>query len=179
MCVLSLPQWRCYRNSESLIWHTKVHTECGRSWWTFLEWFWLRWLRPHTVYWHNARLVYFSYQMATRLYSIQTQVLWKYQTVMIIEKEIFLCHFRWTGTDVDSQWCHKIFGVQVCQRQFCVQTGEQNSEGPCWWERSSCFQPNGNLWKAKIQKVADLHHWLWSRKPKDLSWYVIHTQPSH
>ena len=29
-CVLSLPQWRCYRNFEPLVSHTNVHTGCGR-----------------------------------------------------------------------------------------------------------------------------------------------------
>ena len=42
-CVLSLPQWRCCRKLEPLVSHTNVHTGCGRSWRTFLEWFWLRW----------------------------------------------------------------------------------------------------------------------------------------
>ena len=41
-CVLSLPQWRCYRNFEPLVCHTNVHAGCGGSWGTFLERFWLR-----------------------------------------------------------------------------------------------------------------------------------------
>ena len=31
-CVLSLPQWPCYRNFEPLVSHTNVHAGCGRSW---------------------------------------------------------------------------------------------------------------------------------------------------
>ena len=31
-CVLSLPQWRCFRNFERLVSHTNVHAGCGRSW---------------------------------------------------------------------------------------------------------------------------------------------------
>ena len=34
-CVLSLPQWRCYRNFEPLLWHTDVHAGCWRSWHIF------------------------------------------------------------------------------------------------------------------------------------------------
>ena len=30
-CVLSLPQWRCYRNCEPPVSHTNVQTGCGRS----------------------------------------------------------------------------------------------------------------------------------------------------
>ena len=52
--VLSLPQWRCYRNFEPL-----VHAGCGRSWRTFPEggfshpyaWYWGQ------VYSHNASRV--------------------------------------------------------------------------------------------------------------------------
>ena len=45
-CLLSLPQWRCYRDFESPVWHTNVHAACGRSWQAFLERFWLRWFSP-------------------------------------------------------------------------------------------------------------------------------------
>ena len=41
-CVLSLPQWRCYRNFEPLVSNTNVHAECGRPWRSFLERLWLR-----------------------------------------------------------------------------------------------------------------------------------------
>ena len=58
-CVLSLSQWRCCHNFEPLISHTNIHARCGRSWQTFLEWFWLRWFSLlctywGQVYWHNA-----------------------------------------------------------------------------------------------------------------------------
>ena len=36
-CVLSLPQWRCYRNFEPLVSHTNVHAGYGRSWRAFLK----------------------------------------------------------------------------------------------------------------------------------------------
>ena len=37
-CVLSLPQWRFFRNVfEPLVSHTNVHAGCGRSWQAFLE----------------------------------------------------------------------------------------------------------------------------------------------
>ena len=61
-CVLSLPQWRCFRNFEPLMSHTNVHAGCGRSWRAFLERVWLRWFSVlwtywGQVYWHNASLV--------------------------------------------------------------------------------------------------------------------------
>ena len=36
-CVLSLPQWHCYRKFEPLVSHTNVHAGCGRSWRAFLK----------------------------------------------------------------------------------------------------------------------------------------------
>ena len=49
--VLSLPQWRCYRDFEPLVSHTNVQLGCGRSWRSFLERFWLRWFSPLCTYW--------------------------------------------------------------------------------------------------------------------------------
>ena len=63
-CVLSLPQWRCYRNFELLVSHTNVHAKWRGSWRAFLKRnLWLRWfslLCAHwgQVYWHNASLVH-------------------------------------------------------------------------------------------------------------------------
>ena len=61
--VLSLHQWRCYRNLKLLVSHTNVHAGCGRSWRNFLEQFWLGWFSPlwtywSQVYWHNTSLVF-------------------------------------------------------------------------------------------------------------------------
>ena len=36
-CVLSLPQWRFFRNFKPLVSHTNVHARCGRSWRAFLK----------------------------------------------------------------------------------------------------------------------------------------------
>ena len=62
-CVLSLPQWRCYRNFEPPVSHTNVHAGCGRSWRAFLKWFLVEMilttmytLRP-SIPWHNASFV--------------------------------------------------------------------------------------------------------------------------
>ena len=35
--MLSLLEWRCYRNLEPLVSHTNVHAGCGRSWRAFLK----------------------------------------------------------------------------------------------------------------------------------------------
>ena len=63
VCVLSLPQWRCYRNFEPLVSHTNVHAGRGGSWRAFLKRFFLRWSSVLCTYWgqvycHNASLVY-------------------------------------------------------------------------------------------------------------------------
>ena len=61
-CVLSLPQWRCYRTFQPHVWHPNVHAGCGRTWRAFPKRFGLRWISPLCTYWgqgcwHNASLV--------------------------------------------------------------------------------------------------------------------------
>ena len=63
VCFHCPSEWHCYHNFGPLVSHMNLHAGCRRSWWIFLEQFWLRWFSPlctywSQVYWQNASLVH-------------------------------------------------------------------------------------------------------------------------
>ena len=107
MCVLSLPQWRCYRNFELLVWHTNVHARWRRSWWAILERFGRDDSHPYahtqakyyTVMMPESR--YVQYLLLTKVHMDCDLVISKEQH---LSKHVLQCYIHIAVFHIVCQW---------------------------------------------------------------------------